>query len=98
MEPQNTIQPEIVSPVINTKATTPLVLGIIGLLAWIIPLIGLPVTIIGLVKGIKASPSTKRTVSIVLCIIGLVLTIINGAIGAYTGARGENETVNKILQ
>lgn len=98
MEPQNTIQPEIISPVISTKATTPLVLGIIGMIAWFIPIIGLPVTIVGLVKGIKASPSTKRTASIVLCIIGLVLTIINGALGAYTGAMGENPVVNKILK
>jgi hypothetical protein len=52
------------------------------MLAWILPILGLPVTIVG----------------IVLCIIGLVLTIMNGAIGAYMAVKGENEIVNKILK
>ena len=70
-------------------ATASLVLGIIGLLAWMIPIIGLPITIVGLVTGVRAADSASRTTGIVLSIIGLVLTIINASIGAYMGANGQ---------
>ena len=69
-----------------------LVLGIVGVLAWIIPIIGLPVGIIALVLGIiglKKSSKGMSIVGIVLGIICLVLTIINSAIGAYQGYHGE---------
>ena len=41
-------------------ATAALVLGIISLVAWLIPIIGYPVTIVGLVLGIKSVKSEKR--------------------------------------
>ena len=69
-----------------------LVLGIVGVLAWIIPIIGLPVGTIALVFGIiglKKSSKGMSIVGIVLGIICLVLTIINSAIGAYQGYHGE---------
>ena len=84
----------------NGKATTGLVLGIIGLVAWFIPIIGTPITIIGLVFGIKGLKSLKRGVAIagiVLSLIGLLATIVNASIGAYTGATGQNPVVNEIL-
>lgn len=84
----------------NGKATTGLVLGIIGLIAWFIPLIGAPITIIGLVFSIKGLKSLKRGVAItgiVLSSIGLFATIVNASIGAYQGATGQNPIVNKIL-
>ncbi|GHT16687.1 hypothetical protein FACS1894189_0990 [Planctomycetales bacterium] len=68
----------------NGKATASLILGCIGLLAWVIPLFGLPITIIGLIMGIKG----KSTPGTILCVIGLGLTLINAAIGAYIGAGG----------
>jgi len=79
------------------KPVTALVLGIVGMIAWLIPIIGLPVQITGLVFGIKALKSPKRGMAIaaiVLCIIGLVLTIINAAIGAYLGATGQIPALN----
>jgi len=84
----------------NGKATTSLVLGIIGLIAWFIPLIGAPITIIGLIFGIKGLKSLKRGVAIagiVLCSIGLFATVVNASIGAYQGATGQNYLVNKFL-
>jgi hypothetical protein len=75
------------------KATTSLVLGIIGMLAWCIPIIGLPVTIVGLVFGIKSMNSSKRGMAIagvVLNIIGLFASVVNAAIGAYLGATGQH--------
>jgi len=77
----------------NGKATTGLVMGIIGLIAWFIPIIGAPITIIGLIFGIKGLKSLKRGVAItgiVLCSIGLLATIVNASMGAYHGVTGQN--------
>ena len=74
-----------------------LVLGIIGLIAWFIPLFGFPVTIIGLIFGVLGQKREKKGLAIagmVLSIIGLVLTIINSAIGAYQGATGQHPWFN----
>jgi hypothetical protein len=82
------------------RATQSLVLGIIGMVAWFIPIIGLPVQIVGLVFGVKAKNSTKSgraSAGIVLCIIGLVLSVANASIGAYLGATGQSPVVNKIM-
>jgi len=71
------------------RATASMVLGIIGLFAWLIPIIGAPVTIVGLVLGFKGLNTSKKTYAIVgitLCILGIILTIINASIGAYLGA------------
>ena len=59
---------------------------------WFIPLFGLPISIVGLVLGIKSVKSEKRGMAIagiVMSSIGLVLTIINGALGAYLAATGQ---------
>lgn len=83
------------------KATAGLVLGIIGMLAWFIPLFGLPITVVGLIMAVKGMKSTSRgvaTAGVALCIIGLVLTIANGAIGAYLGATGQLPWVNHLLK
>src|SRR5574344_1460364 len=53
-------------------ATTSFVLGLIGIIAWIIPLFGFPITIIGLIFGIKGSKSTRKG----LANSGIVLSII----------------------
>jgi hypothetical protein len=74
------------------KAIASLILGLAGLLFWILPILGLPVTIVGLVLGIKATNSARKgmaTAGVVLCIIGLVLSVMNAAIGAYLGVTGQ---------
>ena len=53
----------------ENKSTASLVLGIISLIVWLLPLAGFPVSIIGLVLGIRK----KYKVGIVLNAIGLVL-------------------------
>jgi hypothetical protein len=76
----------------NGAAKTGLVLGIISLLAWIIPLFGAPVSIIGLVQSVRGQKSENNgqaTAGLVMSIIGLVATIINASIGAYMGANGQ---------
>ena len=81
----------------SDKSIAALVLGIIGLIACIIPIIGMPITIVGLVLGIKSRNSKNRGLAIagiVLCIIGLLVTVINASIGVYKGATGEFPSYN----
>ena len=78
------------------KAVASLVLGIISLLSWCLPFIGLPVAIVGLVLGIKDRQSPNRGMAIagiVMSVIGLVLSLINAAIGAYLGVTGQHPLV-----
>ncbi len=75
------------------KAIASLVLGILGMIAWFIPLFGLPVTVVGLVLGIKGLGSENKGMAVAgvtMSIIGLVATIINMSIGAYMGATGQH--------
>ena len=68
-----------------------MVLGIVGLLAWLLPIIGLPITIVGLVLGVKGRRSDLRgmaTAGFVLSIIGLTFTVINATVGAVLGFFG----------
>ncbi|WP_041706722.1 hypothetical protein [Ruminiclostridium cellulolyticum] len=67
------------------KARTSFILGIIDAVAWLLPIIGIPVSIVGLILGILGIKSTKRwmsVVGIILCTIFLVAAIINGIMGA----------------
>lgn len=77
-------------PNVQNQSTGSLILGIIGLIAWFIPLFGAPVSIIGLVLGVRKNYTT----GIVLNVIGLVLTVANAAIGAYMGATGQHPLFN----
>ena len=68
----------------NGKATAGFTLGIIGLIAWILPLFGYPVNIIGIIMssiGLKSEKRTKAIIGLVLSIIGLVLTLENSILG-----------------
>lgn len=68
-------------------AVAGLVLGIISMIAWLIPLFGLPISIVGIVLAALGRRSVSRrtmaTVGLVLAIIALVLTLINAVLGAY---------------
>jgi uncharacterized membrane protein len=71
------------------KAVASMVLGILGVFAWLLPIIGLPITIVGLVLGAKDLGSPNRGMAVaglVLSIVGLVLTVINATIGAIVMA------------
>lgn len=67
------------------KARTSFILGIVDAMAWLLPIIGIPVSIVGLILGILGIKSTKRwmaVVGIILSSIFLVAAIINVIIGA----------------
>ena len=69
-----------------------LVLGLVGLLAWCFPLLGYPITIVGLILGtlgIKKGGKGMAIAGIILCTNTLLLTIANSALGAYLGATGQ---------
>ena len=73
-------------------AIASMVLGMVGIVAWVIPLIGFPITIVGLVLGIVGLRKDGKGFAIaglVLSTIFLVLTTANSAIGAYQGFKGE---------
>jgi len=75
----------------NKYANISLIFGIIGSIAWFIPIFGLPITIIGLVFGIRGQKTKNHNIAVIgliLSVIGLVASIINFAIGAYQGATG----------
>jgi hypothetical protein len=72
-------------------AIASLVLGIASLLAWIYPVFGLPIAILGLIAGILGRRSPRRGLAkwgIVTSSIGLVATLINAVWGAIITLRG----------
>ncbi len=81
------------------KPTAALVLGIIGLFVWLLPIIGLPLTIVGVVCGSRGLREPKRDIALaglILSIIGLVASLVNAAIGAYLGATGKHPWFNGV--
>ena len=84
------MEQQIIQPIVQStadrsgRATAALVLGIVGLFASLVPIIGLPVQIIGLVLGIQSRKSTKRGLAIagiVLCSIGIVFSVLSALLG-----------------
>ena len=73
------------------KSTLALVFGILSLVFWLFPIMGLPFSLVGLILGIqdieKKKPFAKG--ALICSIIGLCLSIANAAIGAYMGATGQ---------
>jgi hypothetical protein len=69
-------------------ATAALVLGIASLVAWIIPIIGFPVSITAVVcgsKGLRTQSRSMATGGLVTGIVGLCLSMLNSLLGAIEG-------------
>lgn len=73
------------------RATAALVLGILSIPAALFPILGLVVGIVGLVLGLTARGDIARRGltnmshakwGVILCCIGLLLTVVNGVAGA----------------
>lgn len=61
------------------KSKAPMILGIISCIAWLIPLIGIVTSIVGIVlsaKKIKEYSCKAYKIALTLNIIGLVITIV----------------------
>ena len=70
----------------NGKTTAGFVLALVSLITWIIPLFGLPTSIIGLVlsiNGRKESNSGMALAGIIISIISLIFTICNSLAGVF---------------
>ena len=75
-------------------------IGIISFLTWLIPLIGIPVSIIGLVFGItsyKILKNKNSKIGIVLCTITLLIAITNALSGAISAHLGNHNFVNSLF-
>lgn len=69
------------------KATTSLVLGLVGIVAWLVPLLGVIVTAMGIITGVIGRKSTKRgqaTAGLVLSIIFLAVSILWWILGVVS--------------
>jgi uncharacterized membrane protein (Fun14 family) len=69
----------------NGKATAALVFGLFSTVTWILPIIGGPVSIVGLIMGYSGRRSSKKrmaTIGMVLCLIFLLAAVANGINGA----------------
>ncbi|MFQ5475115.1 MAG: hypothetical protein ACE5DM_04730 [Candidatus Nanoarchaeia archaeon] len=79
------------------KATAALVLGILSLILWLLPLLGLPVA--GIVLGIRGVQNRQKfaLAGLICAIIGLAFASANEGIGAYLGISGQHELVNQVM-
>lgn len=69
------------------------VIGLLELLGWCLPLVGVPLGITGLVLSCKGLGSDQRGLAIagiVLNTIGLLLALANAAVGAYLVMSGKH--------
>jgi hypothetical protein len=75
-----------------------MVLGILAMLAWCLPIVGLPISIVGLVMSSRGKGSSNGGLAIaglVMNIIGLALALANAGLGAYLAVSGKHPLVNK---
>ena len=65
--------------------------GILSLILWLLPILGLPVAIVGIVKGIKGVRKNEQyaTGGLICSIIGLSFAVANGVLGFYMGVTGQ---------
>ena len=84
-------------PASRGMATASMILGICSPFMALCPVVGIAVSVTGLVLGINAKKKNQgrtATAGIVLSCIGLVLALINGLIGAYLAVRGQHPLFN----
>jgi hypothetical protein len=83
LSPQSPLQ-AAAPPPSNGKAIAALVLSLVGMIAWCCPLVGFPITILGLIFGILAlreQRSTMAIIAVVLSSVGILLTGLNAISG-----------------
>ena len=91
-DPANYTDPDQNNGKGNGLAIASMVIGIVNLITCCLPILGFPVSITGLVLGILSRNSEKKKMAvagIIMCAIGLVLTIVNAILGAVMGASGQ---------
>jgi len=69
---------------LDKKAKTSFILGIIAITTSLVPVIGVPIEIIGIMAGKRGLHSYKKRfakIGIILCSVGVIISIISGTIG-----------------
>ncbi|HEX2939028.1 MAG TPA: hypothetical protein VHO66_08945 [Ruminiclostridium sp.] len=69
----------------STKATAGFVLGLVSIVAWLLPILGYPVTILGIIfsaLGMKSSKKKFAVIGLILSIVFLIVTLINSIVGS----------------
>lgn len=69
-------------------AIASLVVGIASLCAWLLPICGVPFSVVAVILGALSFNSSRRWMAIagiVLGAIALLLSLVNAALGAYLG-------------
>ncbi|NJL93505.1 MAG: hypothetical protein HC915_07115 [Anaerolineae bacterium] len=75
----------------NPFAIGALVVGIFNLCAWIFPICGCPLALVGIGLGWYGKDSEQRTLAYIglgLSVLGLVLSLINAVLGVAIGLSG----------
>lgn len=81
---------------INRPSKWGISLAIAGLISWIIPLVGLPVSVIGIIINARSSDS-KKVIWIILCVVSLVATTVNATVGSiqvYNMGKNIKDSIN----
>lgn len=84
----------------SRKASAARIIGFVSLIAWLIPLIGIPLSMLGLVLGglgLQAANRKAAMLGMGLCVFTLLLGLINAVVGAYQSIQGDHALVNKVL-
>lgn len=75
----------------QNQSKSPLVLGILSLITWILPIVGYPVSIVGIimsVKQMKVENNTKIKVCLALNILGVIASTGSAVFGALHAVKG----------
>ena len=86
IQPEETNDKDIQSKESNGKSVASFVLGIIGMMAWCLPILGFPVGVVGLTLGIHEKNSSSKMMTlagIILNILCLALCVFNTLLGVY---------------
>jgi hypothetical protein len=76
----------------NGKAIAAMVLGICSLVFWCLPILGLPIAVVGLVLGVtnkNPAGAGQAKAGVIMSIIGLVLSIGNAIVGVIMAVNGQ---------
>ena len=86
----------------DSRAKVGFILGLISIIAWIIPIFGLPITICAIVFSSLGFKSTTRKgkaiAGLVLGIVFLVLSVLNGIVGVILAVGEEYATEHHVTQ
>lgn len=78
------------TPINDKRAQTGFILGLVSIVAWILPLIGLPISVLAIVfssLGLSSSKRQRAIAGLTLGVIFLTLTLINSIAGAVIYAQ-----------